>query len=276
MSYAVVSVFFGISILELIICSLLIGFFIIHRNNPQIRRNSYLVTLTILIGVAISALGVLLLSFGRTDAFCWITFYTHRLGIFLIVTGLFAKNYRIYKIFTNQRASAIDLSETSLLAYIGIFTIIFLGIPTIIFIIFGYYAVVKQSKSNIYYQYVQCIIPNETWDLIVQLIMDISVLLIVLASLILAWLTRRVQADYQESRSLAAFSVVLLTSSIVLIPLGKTLKGETNSELLRYVIFVEFVSIVIFAALGLLFFPKVYVILKEKSKRKRRIERIDE
>ena len=242
------SVFFGISILELIICSLLIGFFIIHRNNPQIRRNSYLVTLTILIGVAISALGVLLLSFGRTDAFCWITFYTHRLGIFLIVTGLFAKNYRIYKIFTNQRASAIDLSET----------------------------VVKQSKSNIYYQCVQCIIPNETWDLIVQLIMDISVLLIVLASLILAWLTRRVQADYQESRSLAAFSVVLLTSSIVLIPLGKTLKGETNSELLRYVIFVEFVSIVIFAALGLLFFPKVYVILKEKSKRKRRIERIDE
>lgn len=237
-----------------------------HRDHSHIRRNSYLVSLVILLGVILSVMGLFFLSFSRTDAFCWITFYLLRTGLVFITTGLFAKNYRIYKIFSNQGASAVNLSEEKLLLWIGAFTVIYLSFPTVIFLTVGYDAVTLQSKSNIYYKYVQCRISNNTWDDICQLIIDIVLLIIIIASIILAWLTRSVSKEYRESQPLAAFSVILLAISIVLIPLGMTLKDETNSELFRYVINAEFDTVIIFSALGLLFIPKVFAILKGKSR----------
>ena len=266
LSYAIVDVFFGVSILEFIICLLLFYFFITHRNHSHIRRNSYLVSLVILVGVTSSVIGLFFQSFARTDALCWITFYFLRAGLVFVTTGLFAKNYRIYTIFSNRGASAVNLSEEKLLIWIGTFSVIYLSFPTVIFLTVGYDAVTLQSTSNIYYKYVQCRIPNNTWDDICQFTIDIVLLIIIFASIILAWLTRSVSKEYRESHPLAAFSVIILAISLVLIPLGKTLDDETDSELFRYVISAEFNTVIIFSALGLLFIPKVFTILKGKSR----------
>ena len=71
--------------------------------------------------------------------------------------------------------------------------------------------------------------------------------------MILAWLTRKVQAEYRESKGLAAFSTIISASLIIFVPLNYTLGNETNSQILRYVITVEFLTVTFISIIALLF-----------------------
>lgn len=184
--------------------------------------------------------------------------------------SLLFKNYRVYRIFANKKATAVFITENTLLMYIGISTLVFLILLTVIVAVFGFEAVIRQSSSNIFYQYVQCTLPNKAWNQIVQISLDVVIYLQVIASLILAWLTRKVQAEYRESRGLAAFAIILFVSLIIFIPLNYTLGDETDSQILRYVIVVEFFTITIISAFGLLFVPIVLSVYSQKKEDKGR------
>lgn len=269
LSYAIVDVFFGISIAEVFISVCLIVFIFLHRNYRAIRQNAPWLTLAMLIGVLWMSISQLLLSFSRTDGMCYITLYFTRFGTMLLLMGLLVKNYRIYKIFSNNKATALSITEGRLLWFLVIFMFIYMAIVVALTISLDYGAYLKQSTKNQYYQYVQCCIPNSAWNKIVELYLLITLAIPVLASLILAWLTRKVRSEYRESSTLAAFSIVITISLLIFIPLSVTLSDESNSEALKYAVFVEYFSVVIFSAFGLLFFPKVYSVLKAKARMRR-------
>ena len=266
MSYAVVNVFFGVGIAEFIICIGLLIFLIYHRNNRVIRQCAPLVTIAMLFGVTILALAQIFFSFARTNAWCTINLYMFRICLNIVFMSLLVKNYRIYKIFSNKKATAVSITESRLLFYIGITCLFYIIILTTFICIFGYKAALKQSTSNQFYQYIQCSIPNKTWNSILIIFLELILIIQIFASLILAWLTRKVQTEYRESRRLAAFSTMLFVELIIFVPLFYTLKDSTNSQILRYVITVEFLTVVILSAIFLLFVPIVLAVQSEKPK----------
>ena len=268
LSYAVVDVFFGVGIAEFIICIGLLIFLIYHRNNRVIRQCAPLVTATMLIGVTGLALAQIFLSFARTDAWCVINLYLFRISLNLILMSLLVKNYRIYKIFANKKAIAVSITESRLLFYIGITTLFYIIILTVVVSVLGFKAILRQSTSNRFYQYIQCAVPNKAWNDIFQISLDVIVFIQIIASLILAWLTRKVQLEYRESNGLAAFSITIFASLIIFIPLNYTLGNETNSQILRYVITVEFLTVTFISITALLFIPIVLSVYTKREGKK--------
>lgn len=270
MSYAVVNVFFGLGIAELIFCIGLLIFIIYYRNEKAIRQCAPLVTITMLIGVIGLTLAQIFLSFARTDAWCSINLYLFRISFNLILMALLVKNYRIYKIFANKKATAIVITESRLLIYIGITTLFYIIVLTVIVSVFGYKAVLRQSTSNPFYQFIKCLIPNKTWNSIFQISLDVIIFIQIILSLILAWLTKKVQSEYRESRRLAAFASIMFACVIIFVPLNYTLGDSTNSQILRYVTVVQFLTLTILSAIAILFIPIVISVYgKKESKMKR-------
>ena len=250
-------------------------FFIYYRNHREIRKGAPVITLVMLIGVTGMSIALLILCLGQTDATCPIVLYFYRLSLVLLFVGLLVKNYRLYKIFSNKTANALVITEARLISFIGIVFLVFVVVLTLIVAVLGYKAVVKQSSKDEYYHYVQCGVPNKTWNDIVQISLQVVQAIPLIASLILAWLTRGIKAEYTESRELAAFATTVVAAMIIFLPLDFTLTDESQSEILRYVLYVEFLSITIIAAFSLLFAPKMYAVYKQNKKLKlcNRIER---
>lgn len=269
LSYAVVAVFFAISIIELTICLALIFLFIAHYNYRCIKRMSPLFSLFILFGLALLSLSQLILSFARTDALCVINVYLNRLGLITILFGLLFKNYRIYKIFANRSALALSLPESSSILIIVAGSILYIGVITIFIAVFGYDAVLKTSSGNPYYQYIICQIPSKTWNLILEIFMQVVVGILLIMCLILAWLTRKVHSDYRDTRTLSSYIAILAATFIIFSPLEYTFSDDTDSQLFRYIVIVESLTIIISSGLALLFIPKVFLIFKESKMRKR-------
>lgn len=272
LSYAVVDVFFGLSIVYLIIAAVMFIFFIYHRKHSEIRKGAPIITLVMLVGVAGLALSQLFMSLGKTGTTCALIIYFYRLSSVLLLVGVLVKNYRIYKIFNNKSANALVLTEIKLLSAIGIVFIFYVIWLTVIVAALGFGPALKQSSKDEYYQYIVCTVPYKTWNAIIDISLQVTQIIPLIASLILAWLTRGISAEYTESGKLAAFATIVFASLIIFLPLDYTLEDESQSALLRYVVYVEYLSITIISAFTLLFAPKIYALYKHNKKSKKRDE----
>ena len=210
-------------------------------------------------------MGQLLTSFGKTGALCTIVLFCFRVGLFVLLAGSLLKNYRIYKIFSNKTASAISITESRLLLYLGIATLLFTVFLVVVVTALGYDAIILQSSKDQFYQYVECKIPDsKAWNLIIKILLELLIIFLIIFSLIIAWITRKVDTSYRESRELVTFSIVIAAALIIFIPLNFTLNDGSNSEILKFVIQAEILSVTVIAAFALLFFPKVYAVLQHK------------
>lgn len=269
LSYAVVDVFFGIAILEMIICTILIILYLINFNDPIIKRSAPIVTFLILIGIKFMALSQLIFSLKKSHAICTLTVFTFHIGIILVITGLLVRSYRVYKIFSNKDALPVLMPESKLLWAMGLFSGIYILIIVVFVCVFGYDALTKTSSYSIYYKYIECAIPDSPWDTIFIFLLQIPILLLLVINLVLAWLTRKVRTEYRDTNSLASIVCILFASYVLFIPLGLTFNDKIDCAIMRYVIHVEFITIVIVSALGILFVPKMYVIYMKKKKNRR-------
>lgn len=137
----------------------------------------------------------------------------------------------------------------------------YIAIMTVFVAVFGFKAVVLKSSENIYYHYVQCVIPNSTWDTLFTYYTRLYTFIFLLVGAVFAWLTRNVRSDYRESRTWTAFTCIILA----LVPLEATFGDKTDSQIFRYAINMELYLIIIVSALTLLFFPKIYEIYRENK-----------
>lgn len=126
----------------------------------SMRKTSPLITLMMLAGVIFLVLAQMFQSFSRTDFLCTFDLYLYHIGFILLVSGLLVKNYRIYRIFSNRTATALKITDQLLLMIAGIISAVFIAGVTVFVAVFGIVAQLKQSSSNIFYQYVTCSISN--------------------------------------------------------------------------------------------------------------------
>ena len=267
---AIGAVFFGVGLFEIILCLLLIIAFIIYFNDPNIRRSAPRITMLILLGVLFLATSEMLYSIGKSDAICTISSLLYHAGMSILLTGLCVKNFRIYRIFSNKQATAINISENRLILVMVVLTGVYMLAIIVPFCIFGFKALVIQSTQSIYYRYVNCQFDNEIMNAVFQFYTQIFICILILINLILAWLTRKVKADFRETNPLVAISIIILATYVIFIPLGLTFTQQVNSETLKFVINEELLTIIAVSALVILFIPKI-IKIRRNSRRGNRL-----
>lgn len=273
-NYAALAVFFGISIVEVILCFIVIAVHLIYFNHPVIRRNSPYVTLCIISGLTMLALGELIFCLEKTNGTCSVAMYFYRIGFLVTVMGLLVKNFRIYWIFSNRKATAVYIPEWKLILVIAVVTLIDFIFITVLVAIYGFYAVLHQSKYDKYYYYYMCGFQKKGVEDLFKYVIQITQTILVICNLILAWMTRKVNSNYGESRSLAAFSLIIFAAVVVFVPLSLLMADGVDAAVLINVTEVEFLTLIICSALTLLFFPKFYYIYKSETKKKGQSQRI--
>lgn len=276
MSYGLVAFFFGIAIAEIVVILVVFVLFLVNFDDRVIRQSTPYVSLLILLGVFEVALAQLFSSFARTDGWCLLDVYLVHVGLVIIILGLIVKNYRIYRIFGNKTAVALNISETKLLATMLVVLGAYLVYVTVFVAVFGYNAFVHYSSDSEFYEYYECGIENSTWNTIFDIVYEASIAILLLVLMVMTWLTRSVGDDYRETKSLTSFSVVFIVGYIIYKPLAYSISGGVNSALIKFALRSEFGVLVVVTALGIVYIPKLVLIyhrrIRSESENEHEIE----
>ena len=265
LSDAVVAAFFGAFIFLLLAAILAIGILFYYRDHVLIRKNTPVISLIVLIGVTFSLIGSIFLCFGAYDWNCNFTFFLIHVCGSLVIGGIIAKNYRIYRIFRNKSATALVIKDSQLFMIIGaIFVYFFLLF--ILAICTNYGAYQYTSDQNAFYLYIECNPSTSFWTKFLEILLNVSSLLFKLFALVLALLTRKVISTYSESYEILITITIVFCIDIVLLPLYFELESGSNSQILRTVLIFETLIITLAAILIILFYSRFYRVYKYNKK----------
>lgn len=267
--YGSIAFFFGLTIFLIIFNILAFVILIYNINHPLIRRNTPLMSLTVLTGMLLLLIGILILTTGLSDATCEIFDYFTNIGSALMFGGIIAKNYRIYKIFHNRSSTAVDIGDSKLFVIVACITMYFV-LLSIIDSILGIKALLLQSDTNPFYLFYQCGIESQFWQVFMSTVNELSLFFLRLTALILAWYTRKVVSIYSESRVINIIVAFTTCLSICFIPLYYALRKGTDSAVLKMVITSIYITLTVGLTLVLLFYYPFYNLYKYQMKIKRR------
>lgn len=239
-----------------------------YKDHQIIRRNTPMISVLMLIGLLMTGFSGIITCFGVYTYSCIIYGFFYNIGFSLVIGGIIAKEYRIYRIFSNRSALALDIQDYKLFLIIGTITTYFL-ILAFIPIMGSVYAAVRRSDSNEFYLYWTCYFDSKVWKDITLFFTEISFVILRLLAILLAWKTRKVTAFYSESRAVFAVVIIYLCLNIIFIPLYQALSDGTDSAIYRYSIRLINISITMGATLILLFYYRFWLIYKyERNKKK--------
>lgn len=238
---------------------------IYYRDHVLIRRNTPIISLIVLIGIASILIGCICLCFGAYDWSCKINFLLlHAFGS-LLISGIIAKNYRIYRIFKNKSATAVVIKDSKLIMIIGAIFIYFFLI-FILAICTSYGAYQYESEDNMFYLYIQCSPRTEFWKIFLEILVHVSSTILKIIALALAWLTRKVVTTYSESYEILIIISIYFCIDIVTLPLYFELENGSNSALIRMVLVFETAFITAAATLIILFYSRFYRVYRYDKK----------
>ena len=253
----------------LLILSLIAYCFLFYYfNHPIIRRNTPLISLLVLSGIVFILIGGIIICTGITDASCIIFIFFSNIGFSLILGGIIAKNYRIYKIFNNGSASAVDISDLRLFLIVFVIVVYF-TLLAILITIAGFSAKISQSSSDPFYLYYDCTIGNKFWKLFLAIFNETSLTLIRFLALGFAWINRKVVSTYSESHAVAAVILVYLCLDICFLPLYFALQNGTDSALYKLAIKSIYICLISVFTLILLFYARFYKVYRYEIKLKK-------
>lgn len=190
---------------------------------------------------------------------------------------MLAKTWRIYKIFRNVSVTSLVIRDTDLLIFSGV---VVLG-EVILLCIYCFVSglvrpVVLQSKSDSLLQYVQCRAPSSSIQLGLLIALFAYNVILVVAGVIIAYLTRNVDSAFNESKYIGFTMYVYLLSAIILTPLYYT-AGDSQSSISRqFILRIIGVVLSMYFSLFALFVPKIIAVEKEKRARKQATHRDQE
>ena len=239
---------------------------LLNRNNPILRRNSPLITEIMCIGIALHSLELLLYSFGVNDALCWIVQYVGSIATALYLGALLSKNYRIYRIFSQEGAVALQIKTSRLLWFIAGMVAYFLLLQLFI-LLDGFGAKQIIAKDNPFYIYLICASNTSALDDIYSIITNVTRIVLLFVACVLSFLIRKVHVFYNESLPLAVISYTYLMTVILLVPLYYLLSGSTDSENLRYAVRAQQLIIFCLVVLCIYFLPLVWKVMKNNRER---------
>jgi hypothetical protein len=128
--------------------------------------------------------------------------------------------------------------------------------------------IVKQSKSDSLLQYVQCAAPSSSVQLGLLIALFAYNIILVIAGVIIAYLTRNVDSAFNESKYIGFTMYVYLLSAIIMIPIYYT-AGDSSSSLSRqFILRIIGVLLSMYFSLFALFVPKMAAVEQDRKARR--------
>lgn len=244
-------------------------YFFVNRNEKVIKKTSPFFSQLMLLGIALCIISQIFWDVKQSTFTCLIKIWLLAIGFGLIMGNLLAKTYRIFKIFNNARVTSLVIRDTDLLKFTG--AVILLEI--LLLSLYSFPSglprpVVIQSTSDSLLKIVKCEVPS-SWLQTAGIIVLLGVnFLLVLAAVIIAYLTRNVDSAFNESRYIGYTVYVFFLATIILLPLYYTAGDSSSSNSRQFIIRTLAILVPMYFCLGALFVPKI--ILVEKAKRAER------
>lgn len=232
LNYASVAVFFGILIFLLIVNIAAFVILLIWKDHVLIRRNTPNISIVVLIGAIMINISGILGCLEITSALCILTYFGFAIGLAVMYGGIMAKEYRLYRIFSNRTAAAVKIDDRQLFLIIAAITAYFTALGIAAWIC-GLSAKIIQSESNPFYLYYNCVVSSQTAALIIDITAEVSFICLQICTAILAFKIRKISITYSESNSVFIVIILLVCINIIMIPLYETLRDGTDSAVVR-------------------------------------------
>jgi len=254
---------FAAAIIGFVLTSLLMAFTIVYHRHPIIRSSSPMFMLISLFGVMLLFIGAVALVTAVSDASCSTLSWLINLGIIVTFAPLFAKTWRIYRIFGRRKLSVVKISNRKLLFIV----IVLFAMETIIMIVWQalsplqpIIASTMEGSPSRVHQYEQCGVEGDGSAMFAVVAVEKGVLL--LFGALMAFSTRRVSSQFNESSqiALAIYNVVFSIGIIAPIIVVINATGDVLTALLLFVL----LWIAFFTAC-ILVIPKALHILSPQS-----------
>lgn len=238
LTYWFVDVFFGITCFILVIDVTFYVIITIFRNDRCMKISSPLFMALTTFGLFQVLVSNILLSIGlSSSAMCILTNFFLLSGLTFIVSSVLAKNYRVYRIFTNPSATAIRIKDGSLVQI----TIILVLFTWIMWAITSFASgpikiVYSTGQDNLFYTYGLCEAPSEWFQTFQIIFWYVYFVTLFLVAGFLGFLTRNVRDVFNESANVTTTAFCYLTFAIIFAPLYYIQINTTNSNETRWVI----------------------------------------
>lgn len=255
------AVFFSFAVTGIVAAWLIGAAMVAFRKDPEIRKASPLIGFTILVGIQLILCSLIFAGFTYTRWTCFVIAWSLLLGCGLILGGMLAKMWRIYRIFTNSEAKAVQLSDAKVALITGAVVLVELVLLTLYSFPSGLLGPeVIQSTSDVYYRYRICKVPSHGYQLAWVIVIYVVNGIFVAALAVLSFLTRKIDSSYSEARSTSTAIHSVLSSLLTFLPLIYTSHNSTNSILTQYTVtgIVELLSV--YCLLGAIFITRLWPI----------------
>ena len=258
----IVSVISALNIAFSLFCFVM---FVIHKEKPVIKRSSPIFCNLILFGLILVWISLFMWAGNQTQGLCNAKIWVGAVGFSLVMGNLLAKNYRIWRIFDNDKLRSRVITNKELLYFSGIIV----GIEIILVGVLMHdplQPVVLKSSTSILYQYQACNCSNTSFQTIMTWIIFGYNLLLVIIGSVLAYLTRKVISSFNESKFIAVSMYNLFVCLAVIAPIYFTSGDAEGIEVRLYIVrsfAVLFSTTIILLAL---FAPKIRTLIKDANK----------
>jgi len=238
-------------------------FTVIYHKHPIMRSSSPLFTLISLFGVLLMFAGAVALVANVTTFSCGILSWLINLGIMVTFAPIFAKTWRIYRIFGRRKLSVVKISNRKLMLIIGgllTMEIVIMIVWQILSPIQPYISSTMEGSPSRQHDYEQCGVRNNGSSMFAVAAVEKGLLLVFGA--LMAFSTRKVSSQFNESSqiALAIYNVVFSIGIIAPIIFVINATGDILIALLLFVL----LWIAFFTA-SILVIPKALHILSPQN-----------
>ena len=244
---------------------------LLFRNDKCMKTSSPLFLALMAFGVNQVLISNILISIGLdSSTMCILTNFFLVSGLAFIVSSILTKNYRVYSIFSNPSATALQLNDESLL----FITIIIVASTWILWGITSFASgpikvFIGKGVDNRFYTFGICSAPSKWFQVFQIILWYVYFAGLFLISGCLGVLTRNVPDNYNESYNVTITAFCYLVFALIFAPLYYIQTSTTNSNAIRWNIQALSVCFLSAATIALLLYPSVWRFYKLKKKENR-------
>ena len=255
----------SISAISIIIAFISMVLFWRNREKPVIKRSSPIFCNMILGGLILIWISLFMWAGNQTDILCNSKLWLGAIGYAIVMGALLAKNYRIWRIFDNDKLRSRVITNRELLY----FSAVIVGIEMLlmgILMIDRPTPKILISGSSTLYHYQACQTNNTLFQKVMTGVLFAYNGLLVFIGSLLAFKTRKVVSSFNESKFIAVSMYNMLISGVVLAPIYFT-TGDSRGVASRLYIIRSlaclFATVITMTAL---FGPKIRQLLNNSGK----------
>lgn len=179
-------------------------YFTMKRDTKVVAKSTWTFLFIFHVGIVLVSLCLIVWSFDQTQFTCIIKIFLGLIGYSLVLGVFVAKIFRSFQVLNNLPVSSRYISAKTLILFSGGLSLVNIVLLVLLDFLTGSpNAVVVPSTTDKLYSYVQCRIPDQSYQTIMTVIIFVINGLLTVVTAILAIYTRKVESPFGENRFIA-------------------------------------------------------------------------